>query len=450
MSNNERIEGRLISVACPAPTVTPLEFLAAGDGEARFYWSDSGEGTTFAGIGSAANLIAWGENRFAGIEAQHRPLFTNGILPQNAPPLATPRLFGGFSFRDDFNPDNAWATFPPAQFTLPHFQLGSDGEDRWLTLNALIPADEDAADILPALTEALTARLESFAKSRSTPPKSARLVEIRYPVSPQMWKEMIESAVEQISQTELEKVVLSHICELWFQDDIDPLPALKRLNRQYPDCYRFLIEPRPRHAFLGATPELLAHTTGKTIHTMALAGSAPRSDDNAQDDAYGVELMNSGKERLEHQLVVDAIRRRLEPIAKRLNIPAQPKLLKLGNIQHLYTPIYGQMSQSSGILPLIQLLHPTPALGGSPRHLALQFIQEAERAPRGWYAAPIGMIDAQLDGTFGVAIRSAVLQHRRAWLHAGGGIVPGSVAEREWAETELKFKPMLNALAPHR
>ena len=96
-----------------------------------------------------------------------------------------------------------------------------------------------------------------------------------------------------------------------------------------------------------------------------------------------------------------------------------------------------------GVLPLVELLHPTPALGGSPRDLALAFIQEHEPTLRGWYAAPVGWIDANLDGSFAVAIRSAVVQERRAWLYAGGGIVPDSVPRQEWEETGWKFRPML-------
>ena len=97
-------------------------------------------------------------------------------------------------------------------------------------------------------------------------------------------------------------------------------------------------------------------------------------------------------------------------------------------------------------MPLIKLLHPTPALGGSPRRLALAAIREAEPVPRGWYGAPVGWIDVNLDGAFVVAIRSAVAQDKRAWLYAGAGIVADSEAEKEWEETGLKFRPMLEAL----
>ena len=131
-------------------------------------------------------------------------------------------------------------------------------------------------------------------------------------------------------------------------------------------------------------------------------------------------------------------------------IPDEPEVLQLSNIQHLYTPIEGTLRKANGVLPILEVLHPTPALGGVPRKEAMEFIRESEPVPRGWYAAPIGWIDCDLDGAFNVAIRSAVSQDNRVWLYSGAGIVGKSIPEKEWDETSLKFKPMLNALGIHQ
>jgi menaquinone-specific isochorismate synthase len=226
-----------------------------------------------------------------------------------------------------------------------------------------------------------------------------------------------------------------------------PLDAARTfLNRTYPDCHRFWFEPRPYHAFYGATPELLARVDGRHLQTMGLAGSIRRGSTPAMDDALAQTLLHSKKDLYEHEVVVDSIQRRLQPVVSELHISAAPEVLKLGYIQHLYSAIHGRLKEKSGILPIVEILHPTPALGGSPRTLAMQFIREAEPVPRGWYAAPVGWIDHQLDGTFSVAIRSAVAQDRRVWLHAGAGIVADSDPQKEWEETALKFQPMLHAL----
>jgi menaquinone-specific isochorismate synthase len=218
------------------------------------------------------------------------------------------------------------------------------------------------------------------------------------------------------------------------------------LIEHYPECYRFLFEPRPYHAFYGATPELIAKVNDKQVATMGLAGSIRRGDTPEEDDAFAIQLLNDPKERHEHRLVVEALRERLGAITDTLDIPTKTAVYKLSNIQHLYTPITGQLKRRSGILPVVELLHPTPALGGKPRDLAMDVIRETETAPRGWYAAPIGWIDYQLDGVFSVAIRSAVSQEKRVWMYAGAGIVGDSIPQKEWDETALKFRPMLNAL----
>jgi menaquinone-specific isochorismate synthase len=179
---------------------------------------------------------------------------------------------------------------------------------------------------------------------------------------------------------------------------------------------------------------------------MGLAGSIGRGKTPTEDAVLALELLNSAKNQHEHALVVESIRRRLAPLTSQLTISAQPTVLQLGYIQHLFTPIHATLNQSDGVLPILQNLHPTPALGGQPRELAMPFISQAEPVPRGWYGAPVGWLDHNLDGAFSVAIRSAITQDRRVWLYAGAGIVANSDPQAEWEETALKFKPMLNAL----
>jgi menaquinone-specific isochorismate synthase len=238
------------------------------------------------------------------------------------------------------------------------------------------------------------------------------------------------------------------VCEIRQATDIDIEGALAYLGRRYDDCFLFLFEPQPNHAFFGATPELLVSVHGDDVTTMALAGSTGRGNTTAEDDALAEQLLASSKDRYEHALVVQAIASRLAVLTKVLDAPAEPTVYRLNNIQHLYTPIRGRLraQYANGVLPLVERLHPTPAMGGSPRHLALEVIRAAEPVPRGWYAAPIGWIDHQLDGAFAVAIRSAVCQQRRAWLYAGAGIVANSIPKREWQETAFKFRPMLEAI----
>ena len=444
--------GRLVSDTMSAPGATPERFLHYAEGRPRFLWRDGRTEVTFAGMGSAADLMAWGETRFQGIERQAKELFANAATLQTVDPLAAPRLFGGFAFREDFVPDFAWHGFNPAHFILPHFQLAMDNKHSWLTINALVPAEDYPEATAAQLQEALQLcyhelmTLTDGTSNGSIRTESAKQPTVSYPMPYVIWADMIEQAQEQFHLTALEKVVLARVCEVRQDELIDINGALDYLQTTYADCYTFLFEPQPYHAFFGATPELLAATQGDTLTTMGLAGSIQRGTTASEDEALAAELLNSTKDRHEHALVVAAIRQRLTPLTRSLTMPDGPTIYQLQNIQHLYTPIQGRLRQPMGILPLVETLHPTPALGGAPRDLALQFISEAESVPRGWYAGPVGWIDHQLDGTFGVAIRSAVAQRRRVWLYAGAGIVDASEPEKEWAETDWKFRPIRSAL----
>ncbi len=439
-------QSRLISVSIAAPGVTAVTFLHHARGRERFFWQAAHDEVALAGFGVAADLRAWGPERFQSIEQQARELFQDALIEDGGQPLAAPRLFGGFSFADDFVPDNTWAFFHPAHFILPHYQLVQVGGESWLTINAVVAPEEDMAEAQASLREALLARLVFLQSEAPPPPPQAVLQQIDYPMPYPVWQEMIERATAVMRAGTFNKVVLSRVCELWFDEPVDVAGALAYLNQAYPDCYRFLFEPRPHHAFYGATPELLVQANGRTLHTMSLAGSIRRGRTPAADETLAQELLNSDKDLYEHAVVTDSIRRRLTPVVSELSIPDEPTVLRLGYIQHLHTPVYGRLPQPIGVLPLVEILHPTPALGGTPRHLALPYITQAEPVPRGWYAAPVGIIDHHLDGAFAVGIRSAIAQDRRVWLHAGAGIVADSQPQKEWDETALKFRPMLNAL----
>ncbi len=441
--------GRLVSYSIPCPDVSFAGFLRHALGKPRFYWENDREtaagGAAFAGFGTALELMAWGDSRFQAIQRQARELFSEAVVLDETG--ITPRLFGGFAFRDDFIPDNTWSVFTPAHFVLPHYQLIQMDGVMWLTINTTLPLDENPRDLLPELHEALTTRAALLRETTASTPAYPALhpTEINYPMPYDTWAQTITGATERIKAGEIKKVVLSRVCEIRFEERVNVDAALAYLADAYADCYRFLFEPTPYHAFYGATPELLAGVHGETVTTMGLAGSIRRGDTPEADAAYAAQLLGDPKERYEHQLVVDALRHKFTPITRHLHI-AETGIYPLSNIQHLYTPITGVLSHPEGVLPLVEALHPTPALGGDPRHVAMNIIREAEPVPRGWYAAPVGWIDCRMDGQFGVAIRAAVAQEKRVWLYAGAGIVAESIPQKEWDETALKFRPMLDAL----
>ena len=177
-----------------------------------------------------------------------------------------------------------------------------------------------------------------------------------------------------------------------------------------------------------------------------LAGSIARGDTLESDEKLGEALLEDEKNRFEHQLVVESIEDALKPFCNELTIPTSPQLMKLKDIQHLYTPVIGQASEHTSLLNLVEKLHPTPALGGVPRDKALHVIRQEEEMDRGLYAGPIGWMDAYGNGEYAVALRAGVLQRDKAYLYAGCGIVADSEPESELKETQMKFRPMLRAL----
>ncbi|MCY3831793.1 MAG: isochorismate synthase [Chloroflexi bacterium] len=445
--------GRLLSCSVPCEGLGFERFLGSAAGGARYYWENRADQVAFAGAGTAVELMAWGPDRYDKIGAYARELFDGAHISGEGNPIAGPRLYGGFAFRHDFTPDNTWSIYSPAFFVLPHYQLVRCGGDcldaapaMWLTINTQIPPDEAPEPLIPALQEALRSKIAQLKVDEQPLDEDGRNrgLSIDYPMSYPTWERMIQDATARIRGGELRKVVLARAAELRFTKRIRLLPVLRNLALQYADCYRFLFEPRPQYAFYGASPELLASVRGRRFETMALAGSMDRGETDEADRRLGRALLDSAKERHEHRIVVDKMRQRLAPLTDSLEMPP-PSLLKLSNIQHINTPIRGLLKHPTGVLPLVKALHPTPALGGDPRPQAMRLIRELEPIPRGWYGAPVGWIDSQLDGQFAVAIRSAVAQDSRVWIYAGAGIVADSIPQQEWAETELKFRPMLDA-----
>jgi menaquinone-specific isochorismate synthase len=438
---------RVIAAARQIFDLSPLDFLhAAPVHTQRIHWERIGDALAFAGYGASAEIVAYGSERFMSIQQQAAALFAEACC--DAPPAAMPRLFGGFAFREDFAAaDGVWAAFPSAYFVLPRVQLTRVGGETWLTVSDYGQFERANVDALHAELDRLVEALEQRQTVRhNMHARSIRAAQIAYPLTHEAWRAQIADARQRIRAGKLQKVVLSRYCDLTFDAAVNPLAALESLADSYPQAYRFLIEVYPGHAFFGATPELLAEKRGASLATAALAGSRPRGKSAVEDHQLAGELMASPKERQEHQFVVAALQERLTPFARRLNIPEQPSIMRLRHIQHLYTPVHALLHEDADLLGIASALHPTPALGGTPQLEAISAIRRLETTDRGWYAAPVGWLDANGDGMFAAAIRSAVSVENQARLYAGAGIVADSDPDREWDETGLKFKTLLNAL----
>ncbi len=399
----------------------------------RAVWTDP-DGPRIVGCEVAASVVGDGPERFDVVRENGGELLRNAR--GDVPHAARPRLLGGFAFHDEHRPEAPWKGFPGARFVVPRVQVVAEGEETWLTVTEY----GEAPDVAGALDDA--ADRVRDADGRRDPPPGIEAT--RRTPSREDWRREVASAVERIHGGELEKVVLAQALEADLRGPFRLSDALERLAETYPDCHRFAVDPGVGAVFFGATPERLVRLRGTDVETEALAGSAGRGATEAEDERLA-DTLRTPKIEHEHALVARTIRDQLEGMGATVAV-GDRGLKKLANVQHLHTPITADVPEDTHVVDVAERLHPTPAVGGLPPEAAWRTIKETESFERGWYAAPVGWFDAAGDGSFSVAIRSAVAGEEVATLFAGNGIVGDSDPEVEWDELQLKFRPMLDQL----
>jgi isochorismate synthase len=247
----------------------------------------------------------------------------------------------------------------------------------------------------------------------------------------------------------LGKVVLSRSVTAALSGPLPLSAVLRRLRAHEPACTIFSF-PVPDGTFFGASPELLVARHGARLTCHPLAGTVARGQTARADaDAQG-SLAGSAKDRAEHRYVVDALSAVLRPLCDDLAVPAEPSLVAFRAVAHLGTRIEGHLSSPVPVLDLVDLVHPTPAVGGTPREAALATIAALEPDQRGYWAGPVGWVDAGGDGEWMIGIRSARLHPDGCTitLRAGAGVVADSDPAAEAAETNVKLTSVLDSLVP--
>jgi menaquinone-specific isochorismate synthase len=222
----------------------------------------------------------------------------------------------------------------------------------------------------------------------------------------------------------------------------DERAPLVRLSREYPDCHVFAVD-----GLWGASPETLVRVVNRRVTARVLAGSAARGTDSTSDERAANDLLGSAKDRDEHRYAVASVISALEPHCRAIVGAETPFPLRLANVWHLASDIEGVLGANRSVLELIDSLHPTAAVAGVPRDRALDTIREVEKYPRGRYAGPVGWVDGAGNGEWAIALRCAQWRGDEIVAHAGAGVVVGSDPDSEYRETELKFRPIRDALA---
>jgi menaquinone-specific isochorismate synthase len=335
------------------------------------------------------------------------------------------------------------------QLVIPRFTMGisrdADGVTRrWAT--AVGPSDMP----LPSTDELFDAVLWQYGRAPlvAADPDVAELSTLMDSAG---YRAMVASAVARMRapRATLHKVVLSRQVALGLSGSLPLAAVLRRLRAGEPNCTIFSM-PTPDGVFFGASPELLVARHGTQVTCQPLAGTISRGDTARADADAQRDLARSGKSRAEHRYVVDAVAATLAPYCDQLAVPEAPSLVAFRSVAHLGTRIEGRLHDGVGVLELLEQLHPTPAVGGTPRPEALAFIGQAEAGERGYWAGPVGWAGASGDGEWMIGIRSAQLDAGgcAVTLRAGAGIVADSDPAAEAAETNVKLSTVLEAVLP--
>ena len=406
--------GDLLTLACAVPDAPVV------------YWEHPARGRALLGLGVAREIRASGAERFATVSAAaQRVLATVETIDGDRSGLC---VLGGFAFSERRERDTPWSVFPPARLVLPRVLWLREGA-RWRRTEIWDEGDRSAC-------EALLARVS---RRRPEPGRDLALYAAALSADErESWRMRVDRARALIADGAVRKVVLARRRRLWAAADVDPAQILAPARDARPTCFSFWVRPRHGASLIASSPELLVRRSGMDVVASALAGSAPRAADPVEDRRHAAALLACPKNAREHSIVVAAVRDALASLADDVGASAAPELLRLPEAQHLATSVRGRLRAAATVLEVGGVLHPTPAVCGTPR-AAAQALIEREEPDRGWYTGAVGWMNEAGDGELAVALRSALVAGREVTLWAGAGIVDGSDPDAELAETEAKM-----------
>jgi menaquinone-specific isochorismate synthase len=340
----------------------------------------------------------------------------------------------------------AWGTFAfrktssfVSRLIVPRYVVGVRDGMGWLT--RIRPGDEQADVLTLDTAAAVVAELATTAQAASDSARTAVTFSAGQ-LSEADFRTAVSRAVARIESGDVEKVVLARDLTGTFSQSPHLAPSLRHLVDSYPDCWTFAVD-----GLFGSSPETLVSVHDDRVSARVLAGTARRGTDSASDLASAAALASSPKDLDEHGFAMRSVTESLAPFTSELTASDHPFTLKLPNLWHLATDISAKLTGGSTSLDLVSALHPTAAVAGTPMQVAVEVIDELEPFDRGRYAGPVGWIGADGDGEWAIALRCAQVVGNRVTAYAGGGIVADSIPEMELAETQMKFRPIVDALS---
>lgn len=377
-------------------------------------WIRGSEG--FVAFGTYKSQVVRGKKRFAQASAWWQSELSQLEIKNNVHGVGTgPILFTSFSFSEE----------EPSFITIPQIVVVQKNGKSWITW---------IGDAQPELLR------------KVIPAKGVNLTWSQGALSDGQWSGAVDESVRRIKSGALEKVVLARDLIAHSDQPIEPAALIQSLETEYPSTWIFLVDN-----LIGATPELLVRLNKSLVTSRVLAGTIRRTGNEERDFALAGSLSKSSKDLEEHEYAVRSVAEALEPFASSTNIPDAPFVLHLPNVMHLATDVTCVINETASkvdIFKLVAALHPSAAVCGTPTDAAREVITQLESMNRGRYAGPVGWVDSHGDGEIGIALRCGEISADQSSirLFAGCGIVAGSSAEQELAESQAKLLPIRTAL----
>ena len=367
------------------------------------------------GWGEALRLEAKGPNRILDLDAQWRELVSSAEVTNEVKLSGSGLIcFGSIAFSDQ-SPSTS-------VLVIPNVIVGKQDDKLWLTT---VNIDEAKALELISFDSPFTSA--TFEPGQITPDQ--------YILN-------VERAVEEIAAKNIEKVVLARDLKASVSESFNINPVLRKLEKKFDSCYIYSVD-----GLFGASPELLVKVERQQFSARVLAGTAGRGTDPGVDQAIGAALFDSPKNRSEHKYAIDSLVSSLEQFTDQIEVDDKPFSIALPNLWHLASDVRALLNSDASSLQVVNALHPSAAVAGTPRDKALEVIEAIENVDRGRYAGPVGWLGADGDGVWAIALRGAQLENNVLTAFAGCGIVAESDAQAELAEAVLKFKPIVDALS---
>ena len=423
--------------AVTRPLSRGVELLPLTDPAAPLAWLRGDRGAV--GIGEALRLTFRGPHRFRDAAEAWRRIADAATVDD---PVRVPGsglvAFGAFAFADGSDTEST--------LIVPRTLVAQHRSVWWVTtVREITDADPDRHDAEPLAPE-----LPAAVPAGSWPGVEFADLHSQDAESVRAYLAGVAEADARIERGELEKIVVARQVQGELAAHADLRTPLGRLAARYLDCWTFAVD-----GLIGASPETLVRSTGGSVSARVLAGTRGRHPESADRDARARdELLTSPKEQHEHAFAVQSVVTALAPHVTGLRTNEEPFALELPNVWHLATDLGASLGEAGSSLTLVEALHPTAAVAGTPTRDAIDAIDELEPFDRGRYSGAVGWIDQAGDGEWAIALRcaqlgavDAVTGARTVVASAGGGIVAGSDPSGELRETVSKFRPVTEAFA---